>query len=416
MDPDTLAFTVLLGTLGALPPLSIDMALPALSLIATTLHRSLPDVTLTLSLFMAGFATAQLFFGPLSDRFGRRPILIAGCALFSVASGVCAFASSLEMLLAARFVEGCGAGAGMVMVFAMVRDLFAGPAGRTKLSFVNIVLNVAPMIAPALGAGILFVLPWQAIYGVLGVGGAVLTLVLWFGLDETLKHPAPDALNAVRIVMNYAQVMRTRLCIGYILVNGLSFGCMFAYVTGSSFLMIQLLGLSATGYAITFACTALGIIGGSHLCGLLSKRRVAAVWPLTLGLAGTLLHSVGLLTLTLSGNIRLELLLPALVGCTFSFGLVTPNAAHGAMHALPRNAGVTGAALGFFQIALGSAGSALVAELSDGSTILSMSAVMAAFAAAAMLAYFWLVRPAERREGEDDLDEGNRPALAGVPD
>jgi len=395
LNPDSLAFTLLLGALGALPPLSIDMALPALSRIGESLHSSISAATLTLSLFMAGFSIAQLLFGPLSDRFGRRPVLIGGCSLFTIASLACAVAPSLELLLLARFIEGCGAGAGMVMVFAMVRDLFDGAKGRTRLSYVSLVLSVAPMIAPTLGAWILAFTHWRAIYGVLAIGGFVLTSVLVLGLEESLAHPDPRALRIERLVVNYGRILRTRLSIGFILINGLSFGCMFGYVAGSSFVMIQILGLSASHYAITFACTALGIMAGAFVSGRLSQRHIPAQVPLTLGLAGALITSLALTLLTLSGATSLIAFLPLLVLCTFCYGLVAPNAAHGALQPLPEIAGVAGASLGFMQMAGGALASALVSQLSDGQTALSMTATMTLCSGASLALYLFWVRPAE---------------------
>lgn len=414
INPDTLLFTLLLGALGALPPLSIDMALPALSLIGDTLHRSIGDVTLTLSLFMAGFSSAQLLFGPLSDRFGRRPVLIGGVGLFSAASFACAFAPSLETLLAARFVEGCGAGAGMVMVFAMVRDVFDGPTGRTKLSYVNLVLSIAPMIAPTLGAWILVWLPWPAIYLALGFGGLALSVVLVLGLDESLAQPDLDAVKLGRVAANYAQVLRTRISIGYILINGLSFGCMFAYVSGSSFFMIQVLGLSPKAYAVTFACTALGILVGALVSGKLSHRHVSSVVPLSIGLAGAVAGAAALTVLTLTVSPSVMVFLPVLVLCTFCFGLITPNAAHGALHPLPQIAGVAGATLGFCQMAGGSLASALVAEFGDGQTALAMTGTMLVFAVGALVLYLLVVLPAEKSHEEAaDADEPEI-AMAGM--
>lgn len=197
LQPHSIGFTLLLGGLGTLPPFAIDMALPALTQIGIALQSAMGNVLLTLSFFMAGFSLAQLAFGPVSDRFGRWPTLVVGCSLFSVASIACALAPTIEFLLVARFVEGCGAGAGMVMVFAMVRDLFEGPQARTKLSYVTVVLNVAPMIAPAVGAALLSIGDWRLIYWALGVAGASLgfvqmtvgsltsALVAWLGDGQT---------------------------------------------------------------------------------------------------------------------------------------------------------------------------------------------------------------------------------------
>lgn len=383
LRPESLAFVLLLGSLGALPPLSIDMALPALGRIGATLHVDLGAATLTLSLFMAGFAIAQLLFGPLSDRYGRRSILLVGCAIYSVASLVCAVAPNIAVLLAARFVEGCGAGAGMVLVFAMVRDLFEGARARAQLSYVSLVLSVAPMIAPTLGAWILGFAHWRAIYALLGIGGAVQTAVIWFSLDDTLAAVDHHAVRLERLLTNYGRILRTRAGMTYTLINGLSFGCMFGYVAGSAPVMMHGFGMSAQQYALSFACTALGIIGGSFVSGRLGRRGVGEHVPLSIGLGGAVVFSALLVAMALAHRGGLLPFLGALVACTFCYGLVAPNAAHGAMHPHPDIAGVAGAALGFTQMACGSLASAAVAGLAAGAGVLAMTGTMLVCAVAA---------------------------------
>ena len=395
IHPDKLAFTLLLGALCALPPMSIDMALPALSLIGDSLGATIGAATLTLSVFMAGFSFAQLAFGPISDRFGRRPTLLCGCALFTLASFACAAAPSMGFLLTARFFEGCGAGSGTTMAFAIVRDRFDGANARTRLSYVSMVLSIAPMIAPTLGAWIIGVTHCRVIYGLLGVGCALLVGTVYLTLEESLKTPDATALQPARLMSNYLRVLRTRASIGYILVNGFNFGCMFAYVAGSSFLMMQVFDLSANVYGATFACTAFGIMSGAFINSRLSLFGVSPRIPLTIGLVGILACTSALAVLYANDLVRLSVFLPLLVGSTFSYGLVTANAAHGALHPLPDIAGVAGASLGFVQMAFGSMASASVARFSDGRTSSSMILTMLFCSAASAATYFLAVRPAE---------------------
>ena len=396
LHQDSLAFTLLLGSLGALPPFSIDTPLPALPQTASALNSQSATVLLTLSSFMAGFAIAQLVFGPLSDRFGRRPTLLCGCALFTLASFLCVLAPSIGFLLAARFAAGCGAGAGMVLVLAMVRDLFDGAAGRAKLSFVSLVIGVAPMVAPTVGAVILLWGDWRAIYAVLGAGGATLTLAVWLGLDESLAQPNRQALQVRLLRASYLQVLRHPVAFSYILVNGLVFGCMFAYVSGSAFTLMRLHGLTTLQYGLAFAGTALSIMLGAFVSGRLGQRHVAAVVPLTLGLGMAAAGSVSLLLLTLVGVSSFGIVFALLVVSTCGYGLTAPNAAHGALQPLPQIAGVASASLGFVQMASGSLAAALVAGWADGRTALSMAATMALYAALALGIYAACIRPRER--------------------
>lgn len=388
---ESFVFTLLLAALGTLPPFSIDMALPALSQIAEALSSSVGTVTLTLSFFMAGFSLAQLVFGPVSDRFGRRPTLLVGCFLFTVASFACAIAPNIEFLLLARFIEGCGAGAGMVMVFAMVRDSFDGMKGRTKLSYVTLVLNVAPMIAPMIGAWVLHFGNWPMIYATLGIGGAVLTLWVFFGLGESLKNSDSAALQTSKLLHNYGRIIRHREASSYMLINALSFGCMFAYVSGSSFVMMQLYGLSADEYGLAFGSTALSILLGSFVSGKLSERHVSEHVPLTLGLVLALVSSTALCGLVLNGTPSFPAFLSLCIVSTFGYGIVAPNAAHGAMHPMPEIAGIAGASLGFLQMAGGTVASALFAQLCDNTTAWSMTATMVTCAAISLAIYVFRI-------------------------
>jgi DHA1 family bicyclomycin/chloramphenicol resistance-like MFS transporter len=390
------AFTLLLGALGGLPPFAIDTVLPALLQIAAAMDSSAAAASLTLSTFMAGFAIAQLAFGPLSERIGRKPTLLIGCVLFTLASVLCALSPGIVFMLAARFAEGCGAGAGMVMVFAIVRDLFDGTAGRTKLSFVSLVIGVAPMLAPTLGAVILLAGDWRTIYAVLGLGGAVLVAAVWLGLDESLARCDPHALRAGRLFAGYREVLRHRVALPYILVNGLGFGCMFAYVTGSAFVLMQVQGLSTLEYGLAFAGTAASIMLGALVSGKLGQRHVPAAVPLTLGLALAVIGSTALLVLTLAGVSSFGVVYPLLLVSTCSYGLISPNASHGALQPLPHIAGVASASLGFVQMAGGSLAAALVAKGSDGKTALSMAGTMALCAGLAAAIYWWRIRPWER--------------------
>jgi len=181
-------FTVFLGGLGALPPLSIDMGLPALTSIGKALHCSDAAAALTLSLFLAGFAIAPVAGGPLSDRFGGRPILLGGCLIFTLAALGCTLAPSIELLLFFRLIQGIGSGSAAVLSMALIRDLFEGSEARAKLSYVNILRSFAPMIAPTLGAWLFTVADWRWIYGVLTIGGIIILAVTYFGFSESATH------------------------------------------------------------------------------------------------------------------------------------------------------------------------------------------------------------------------------------
>ena len=393
--PKSVGFTIFLGALAALPPLSIDMGLPAFPTISVALGASSGSVGLTLSLFMLGFAVAQLVFGPLSDRYGRRPILLIGCGLFTLAGAACTVAPSIGTLIAWRLVQGAGAGAGMVMTLAIVRDLFEGAVARAQLSYVNLVTSVAPMIAPTIGSNVLAIASWRAIYGTLAVGGLLLLLCVATGLSESLAHRDLGAFQPPRLIQNYGRILTNRICLGYALVNALNFGCMFAYVSGSPLVMLNVLGVSTTTYGWLFASTALGIMAGSFLNGRLSIHGVLPSRLLIVGLVTATASALALVVVSLSGAAQVITLMPLLVINTFCRGIISPNAIHGAIQPVPESAGVAAAIVGFMQMLCGAVASGLVAFLYDGHTAIAMSGVMALFAIASLITYIGLVRSAK---------------------
>jgi DHA1 family bicyclomycin/chloramphenicol resistance-like MFS transporter len=397
LNPQSFAFLLLLGGLGSLPPLAIDMSLPALAAMAADFRVSVAATGWTLSLFLAGFSVAQLLFGPMSERFGRRPILIFGCALFSAASFLASLAPDLASLLILRFFAGFGAGAGAAMNFAIVRDLFEGARARTRLAYVSTVINVAPMVAPSLGTLILMFGSWRVVNGVLGLGGALLTTAVLLGLEESRRGKDRHALVWRRLAAVYAKVATTPSVIGNALISGFSFACMFSWISGSSNLMMRLFHLSAGAYSGAFALTSFGIMIGSVVSGQLSRRHWPAAIPLSVGLAGALAGALTLLALTLANAASVSTFLPLLVFCCFCAGLIVPNAAHGALHPMPEIAGVVGATLVFVQMMCGSLASALVAHFDNGRTPLSMTVSMAFFSFAALAIYWLWVGPAARR-------------------
>ena len=387
IKPNTVGFTVLLGVLAALPPLSIDMGLPAFPAIGISLNASPAAVGLTLSLFMLGYATSQLAFGPFSDRYGRRPVLLTGCVIFAFASAACAIAPSINALVAWRFFAGAGAGAGMTLMLAMVRDLFEGATARAQLSYINLVMTIAPMIAPTIGGGVLAIANWRAIYGILAVGGLVLLLAIALGLDETIKSRDVNALKPYRLIGNYLRIFSNRVCIGYALVNALSFGCMFAYVAGSPLVMLKVLGISTTTYGLLFASTAIGIMAGSFLSGRLNTRGVPPARLLGFGLALAATSAIALVVVSVSGAAQVFTLLPLLIINTFCYGLIAPNAIHNALQSVPEIAGSAAAVIGFLRMLAGALASALIGFFFDGHTVNVMSEVMALFAIASLATY-----------------------------
>lgn len=389
LAPQSVLFAVFLGALAALPPISIDMALPALGNIANTLHASASQAGLTLSLFMAGFAVGPIVYGPLSDARGRKPTLLLGLALFTAGGIVSALAPGIAVLLGARLVQGIGAGAGMTIALAIVRDLFEGNAMQHRLAAITVVANVAPIVAPSIGVGLLAAIEWRGIYGVMAICGLVAALATLAGLTESApRRSGGFALSGLRD--GYKRALTHRAVMGHILINGLGFGWMFAYVAGSPLVLLHILHVRPIIYAAMFAMTGAGIVAGATVNGFIAARGFESRRILATAICTTLASTFGLIALSATHHASLLTIMPLLVASTFCFGLTAPSAARGALDPVPELAGVAGGLLTSIQMLCGAASSSMVALLFPILGIFSMSGVMAVCALLAGMVWIWL--------------------------
>ena len=291
-------FIVLLAAVVMLPSLSIDSGLASLSNIGFSLHAQPAATALILSLFMAGFAVGQIIFGPLCDRLGRRPTLLIGCAAFTVAALGCATAPSINTLVFWRFLQGIGAAAGPVISFAIVRDLFVGSGARKRFAYVGVVATLAPIVAPTVGGLISSWAGWRAVFYSLAAGGILLGIVIVLCLEESIARRDKQALQFSNLCTNYWRVISHRACRTYIIIGGLSFGGLFAYVSGSAFVFIEIFKLDQRTFGVLFALNALGIAFGALTTGRLN--RVPAKQMISTGLAIALATSGILVLLTVA--------------------------------------------------------------------------------------------------------------------
>jgi len=402
-------FALFLGALAALPPISIDMALPALGPIAHALHVTPGTAQLTLSLFMAGFALSPIAYGPLSDRYGRRPMLLLGLLLFTLGGFTCALAGSLNLLLLARFVQGAGAGSGMTLAMAMVRDLFVGKRAQGRLAVITVVTNVAPMVAPALGAALLFHLGWRAIYIANGLCGLILLLVVFFSLHETAPRQDTQCEPLLSVMTGaYRRVFGHRRAMAYIVLNALGFSWMFAYITGSPLTFIGTFHTSPSLFAVLFACTGAGIVAGATLNGRLAQRGVGIKWLLLGGVITAACCTSVLVLLTLTQSMSLWSFLPLLVLTTASFGMVAPSAAHGALEPLGEVAGAGGGLLASMQMLFAAGTSSIVAMLFPRVGVIAMTGSMCTLSVLALA----LVIPLASRRAATGVTEAREPVMS----
>ena len=388
IPPDSFAFTFVLGSLVALPALSIDVSAPALVLLPFALETTETMAGVTLSLFMGGFALGQLAGGYVSDRKGRRPVLIPSLTCFTLAAAGCTLSQSVAQLLAFRLVQGFGAGACAVLSFAIIQDLFAGHRARSKRSYIAMVFAIMPMVAPALGIWLVDLGGWRATHGVLALAGAGLLAVAALGIQES--RPARPGTAAKVGLWRWFRAERSFLQLAA--VNAVSYGGLFAYIAGSPVVVIARLNLSAATYAVLFAATASMLALGAWLSGWLARRHVATLRVVDAGFVGSALGCLGGLTCMGGAPDQPALLLPGLIALFFCRGILAPNLQHLAVEKRTEDAGTASATLGVLQLLLGALASVFVAALQPDWKLRGVVAITAGLGLAAAVAWFVLVR------------------------
>ena len=387
----------MLSTFG---PISLDLYLPALPQLAADLDASPSGAQLTITACLLGLATGQLVAGPLSDRFGRRPPLIIGLALYLLTSLACAFAPTIEILIGLRLLQGLAGAAGLVIARAVARDLYSGRDLLIFFSRLILISGLAPVIAPVLGGQLNRVTDWRGIFGVLAAFGLVLLLAGWFGVPETLPPERRRAGGLRATLVGFAELLRDRLFVGSALSSGLAGASMFAYIAGATFVLQQLYGLSPQGFSLVFGINSLGIMAMSWVGGRLATRW-APVAVLGLGLGLNLLGALGVATTTLSGAG-----LPPLIGSLFvmvsAVGMIFPTATTLALADYPHQAGSASSLLGLGQYVVGAIAAPLVGIAGE-QTAVPLGVVALSASLLAMAVFLTLVVPALRRRGYDEI-------------
>jgi MFS transporter, DHA1 family, multidrug resistance protein len=389
---DSFAFTVFLGALTALPPLSIDMGLPGLPAIEATFSDAAGRGPLTLSFFLVGFAISPLICGPFADRFGRRATLMDGLLLFSIAATACAMAPSFTVLLAFRLLQGLAAGACAILPFAVVRDMFEHAQARGQLSRIAAVLGIAPMLAPVLGGWVMLLSGWRMIYATQAVVGVILLIAGGFGLEESLPVEKRRSLNPAQLFGSYRMVLSDRSFLGYALLYAFGFACMFAFISGAPSVVIGSLGLSATSFSLLFGLTSCGVLVASLISGKLSSLHVPSRKIIAGGL-GLMLASAALaLAVVSSGTVTILTLMPFMALTLFSFGIIAPSTNHEALQNLPHVAGAAAGVMRCLQMAMGAFASAMIALFEPyGHPALVMTVLMTALSLIAGAIYLGLL-------------------------
>ena len=388
------ATVLTLAALTALGPLATDMYLPAMPAMAAAFDIGPHQIQLTLSLYMAGFAAAQLFCGPFSDHFGRKPVMVFGFALFLLASLLCAFAPSIEWLLVGRFLQALGGATGPVLGRAAVRDIY-GPfeAGRI-LSYMASVMSLAPALAPVIGAGLLLFFGWESVFLLLALYAALMLPLLILALPEPLPPERRQPIHPAAIIGNFRMLLSQRLFMGYTLTNSIAFSGLFAYLSGSAFVLIEFLNVTPFRYGLFFTLIVAGFFTGSLLSGRYSRQlgreRLVGLASLTCALGGSLMAILALAEVYAAW---------AVVGPHMVFmvgmGVLMPQSMTGALAPNPHCAGSASSLFGFLQMTSAALVGGAVGQLHDG-TSRTMALTIALSGLLAVVSYLVLVRSAER--------------------
>lgn len=379
----------------ALGPISTDLYLPSLPSIALDLQSDTAGVQLTLSVFLIGFAVSQLIYGPLSDRYGRRPVLLGALIIYLAATLACGLAASIEWLIGARFVQALGACAGPVVGRAVVRDVFGRDRSARVLSYMALAMALAPAIGPIIGGYLETGFGWRTNFAALGVFGIIALAGIWVLLPETNSTPNMSATRPGKLLSNYLFLARDPLYMGYVFLSTFSYAGIFSFISGSAFVLINTMGLSPSSYGLCFAAVVIGYMIGTFASGRFTRY----LGINRMILIGTLFKCAGGFS-GLALSICSELSVAAIVLPTVLFligtGLTMPNAMAGAIGPFPQMAGTASAFLGFTQMTVAAAvGIAVGHNSSDGS--LGMMAALALVSLAAFLSFVVLVNPRVKR-------------------
>ena len=372
---ERLLMILTLGALTTLGPLAIDLYLPALPAIAESMGEPLNRIQYTLSAYTIGFALSQLVYGPLSDRFGRRAIMFPGIIFFILTNILAALCTSANELIIVRVLQAMSAAAILVTIPAMIRDLFPSEQMAKVLSSIMLVMIVAPLVAPLLGGQILRFFGWQSLFIFLAIMASLSMILAFFRVKETLPEENRLIVTPVQLAINYSNILRNREAISCILCHAFFFGGMFAFISGSPFVYIELFGVAPEHYGFLFAIH----IVAMTIANMVNIRLVERFKLFSILRAGSFMAAISGLLLLLSaitgfgGLLGLMIPIAGYVACV---GFTGPNSNALALSHFSKSAGSANALAGALRFTVGGITSALVGFFHDG-TALPMVAIMA---------------------------------------
>jgi DHA1 family bicyclomycin/chloramphenicol resistance-like MFS transporter len=362
LRPGTFALTALLAALSAIGPLTTDMYLPSLPDIARSLDASTAQTQLTISAYLIGFAIGQIIYGPVSDRHGRKPVVLGAITLYCAASLACALSVSIQMLIVARAFQALGGCGGIVLARAMVRDLYSGSRAGRELSLIAAVMALAPVLAPIVGGIVQTGFGWRVVFLVL-VAVAILGIaVVWLRLPETLTHRAAEPISIGSIVRSYRIVAGSGAYLAYVGLATMCYAGLFVWISGASFVLQSLYGLSPVAFGFVFALASGGYLTGSTIAARL-VRRIGIDGLIGVGSVVMAIGGVGMLIDVLLGVNSVIALVLLMAVYLAGMGMVLPQSFAGALTPFPERAGAASSLLGFVQQCLAAAFGAIVGLL-----------------------------------------------------
>lgn len=395
--PGSRNLIILLTALVAMGPMSVTLYLPSMPALGIEFQVDAGQVQQSFTIFLAGFAAAQLVYGPLADRFGRRPVLVGGLFFYIAASLACTLATSIDVFLLARLTQGLGACVGPVVARAIVRDRFERSDAVRAFAFIGTALAIAPALGPLIGGFLEVWFGWRSAFVFLAGYGALMTWLVLMRLEETIAERDPKAVDPVRLIRNYGGLLSNRRYLGWLAPIVFGLGGLFAYNAAAPFLFIDGLELSPDQFGMLAIFTVSAYATGSWLAGRL-EGRLGARGAAVIGLAGAALAAV--LMLLLSGELSVARLIGPMMLFVFGFGLLIPSCTAAALQPFPRIAGSASALMGFLQMGMGAIGSLVLSKIFDG-TALTMGSVLAAMALLGGAGFLMLTAGAEDAASED---------------
>jgi DHA1 family bicyclomycin/chloramphenicol resistance-like MFS transporter len=391
----SLTTTIIIASLVAIGPLSTDMYLPAFPALIEVFSSDIGQVQITLSVFMVGFAVAQLISGPLSDRFGRKPVLMVALVLFLLSSIAIAYSSSIEMLIALRFTQAIGGSAGPVLGRAMVRDIYGPHESARLLSYISTAMALAPAAAPIMGGYMLVWFGWESIFLFLAFYALVGLLLMAYQVPETAPPSSHGPMSSRRLLDNYLLLLRHPTWRWYSLSGGFVFAGLFAFLSGAPFVVIDYFGFSEQQFGLFFTLVVIGFMVGTLIGGGMVRR--VGINPL-IGMGAFVALTggsvMGILAFLQVDHIS-AVLVPHMLYMV-GVGIVVPQSMAGALAPFPKIAGTSSALLGFFQMTLAALVGVLVGQFHDGSPFY-MALAIAMMGGLTVISYVLLRRAIQRQ-------------------